>query len=841
MSQKEFGYYATQPIESLLKEFNTSKKNGLSKEQVLIQQKEFGINQIFNNKIHWWHILLSQFKSPFIFLYILIALLLLFVNEFTNFIIIILCVTITIITGFYQEFRAFSGLKALKRYLKPTARVIRNGKEQEIASAELVPGDIIFLEPGDVIPADIRFIETQDITVDESSITGESISVPKTASDLNEHPESLYEAHTIGFSGTIVSTGKAIAVVFAIGQSSMIGSIAHLTFDTMQDSKLAQSTAQLGHFVIIIVFAILAFMFALNLYIKGSSISLFDLFIFTITLAVAAIPEALPLVITFCLSQGAMRLAKHQVIVKRLSAVEDLGSIQVLCTDKTGTITENKLSIVSTYGIHAENAIIYGSISKETLSRTPKLLNGFDRALWHYLRPNEQHRVKASTLHDEAPFDPIKRRSLRLITFENKTLLIAKGAFEEIIDRCSDISDEEHKKLTLWVEEQGLAGNRIIAIANKEIIQHPTSELLWSLENNMTLLGCISFEDPLKKTASAALAKANKLGIQVKIISGDSPHVCSAIAQQLNLITDAAQVVTGKQLASLSDAQKHEIIKNNAVFARITPEQKYEIIQYLQHQYIVGYLGDGINDAPALKAANVSLAVPGAAFIAKDAADIILLRNSLRVVIEGIHQGRIVVANTLKYIKTTMASNLGNCYAIAIASLLIEHLPMLPIQILLLNLFSDFPMIALSTDTVDTGELKSPALYVLKQNIVIIFLLGIISSFSDFIYFGLFKKYSPEVLQTGWFVLSILTEVAFIFSIRTTRFFLFAKRPSAALLLISLVVCAGTIFLPQTAFGQHVLHFTPLSITHYIYIGLIVVLFFASTEITKYWYYRAKN
>ncbi len=834
MQSKNFSYYATISHQELLQDLQTNLVTGLTSTAVTTLQKQLGINAISGKKIYWWHILLKQFQSPFMYLYLLIALILLVMQEYGNFIIILLCVLVTVITGFLQEYRACMGLESLQRYLKPIARVLRNGTLVNISSKELVPGDVIFLEPGDIIPADARLIKTDDLTIDESSITGESSAVIKSSEALIKKPESMYEAHTIGFAGTVVLTGKATAIVYATGQSSIIGSIAQLTFETVQDSKLAQSTNQLGKLVMSMVIIILIAMFLINIFFK-QNISLLNLFLFTITLAVAAIPEALPIVLTFCLSQGAMRLAKHQVIVKRLSAVEDLGSIQLLCTDKTGTITENKLRVVQIYGDQIKTPFL-GTISKEVVNIKSGKLTGFDKALWMYATKEDQKRIKDCTILDDAPFDPAKRRSLKIVLIDQINILIVRGAYEEIIERCIPLSVDQKKEIETWIHMQGLAGNRIMAVAYKELSSDSAYKSLWELENNMTLCGCIAFTDPLKKTASHAITRAHKLGIQVRIISGDSPDVCAAIGMQLNIINNINEVITGRELEALPDDTKTDLIKKSTVFARITPEQKYDIIRTLQHDYVVGYLGDGINDAPALKAAHVSLAVQGAAPIAQEAADIILLHNSLRVIIEGVYQGRTVVANTLKYIKTTMASNLGNCYAIAIATLFIDHLPMLPIHILLVNLFSDFPMIAISTDTVDASDLKNPSLFSFKSNIGLVFVLGTISTLFDFIYFALFKSSPAPVLQTGWFIFSILTEVAFIFSVRSNKVALRAKAPSYYLMITALISVASVLILPYTRIGKDVLHFWPLSTTALAKIAMIVAIYFVATEFAKCWY-----
>jgi Mg2+-importing ATPase len=561
--------------------------------------------------------------------------------------------------------------------------------------------------------------------------------------------------------------------------------------------------------------------------IKGASTNIVELIIFSIALATAVIPEALPVVITFSLSRGASRLAKHKVVVKRLSAIEDLGGIQVLCTDKTGTITENKLTVIDVYGdkhqvlSHANRAI-----SQKNAYKDP-----FDIALENALDTKSSHSHRISF---EIPFDPERKRNSVLVRNDNEPLLIVRGAAESILPFVSSHATSTIKQ---WIKGQEVSGRRVIVVAHKKVtsIDEYTKK---DEESHLTLSGAISFVDPLKKSTHEAIQKAQHLGVAIKIITGDSSIVAGAIAHEVGLIDDVNKVITAQDFFALSESKQEAAADTYSVFARFSPQEKHQLIDVLQRRFEVGFLGEGINDAPALKSANVALVVHGASDIAREAADIILLNSSLNVIINGIQEGREVFANTIKYVKMTLASNFGNFYAVAIASLIINFLPMLPIQILLVNLLSDFPLIAIATDSVDKEEIKTPETYNLRDFVLISTLLGIVSTVFDFIFFGLFYRISPQVLQTNWFIGSILTELLLLYSLRTRMPFYKAKLPTKTILILTIAAAIATVVIPFTALGRNLFRFIAPSPTHLVIVCGVVLLYFMSTEAVKLLYYR---
>jgi Mg2+-importing ATPase len=824
---------SAQTCEQVAHIFKTSLESGLLTSQEDYLLKKYGYNQLPDQFPSWWQLLVRQCSSLFIILFFVIALFSLLLGEYVNGFIILLLTLVNVTVGFYQEYKATQTLQLLKKYLIASVRVIRDGQETEILSTHVLPGDLLVLRPGDKVAADARLIKAYNLFVDESSLTGEFGPVSKTAETMSQPAANLFEAHTLCFAGTVVTTGKGLAIVCATGINTAFGSIAQTTLETHPESSLVSGTRQLSTFILKLVGITLIFILGANLLFKGHTTSLGDLIIFSIALAVTAIPEALPIIVTFCLSRGVSTLAKNKVVVRRLSAIEDLGAIEILCTDKTGTLTENNMNVVEVFGKDPEQVVEYAALCSSFSHRKPGHSKDFDEALWEYLDPQVAKQLQSRSSLQEIPFDPQRRRNLVMYATSTGVELVMRGAVKEVMEHCIASDDLQ---LTEWISNNELQGNRILLVATRILQQKPAD--LAEQEHDFSLIGAIAFADPLKKTSLEAVHKAKKLGVIIKIISGDTPEVCAYVARQVGIIDTNDQVITGQQLSQLTLQEQEKLINHAVVFARVSPDQKLLIIQTMQLHHTVGYMGDGINDAPALKGANVSLAVQDAAAIVRDTADIILLKKSLLVIIDGIQEGRKTLANTMKYIKITLSANFGNFYAVAIASLLIPYVPMLPLHILVINLLSDVPMISISTDTVDPQSIKHPRSYSLHNILLIAVILGIVSSLFDFLTFLLLVRVSPGVLQTGWFVESVLSELVFIFSIRSYQPFFRATFPSKSLIMLSLLSGTIAIVLPLSAWGQYYMHFTPVPAFYLIAIGGIVLCYFVTSEIVKCWYYR---
>src|SRR3989344_902472 len=834
---KKIYSYSSIDNNKLEKSLSFSLKRGLSVKEAKKRLKEEGANELENPHSQWWHILFRQFKSPFIYLLFLAAVLALFLGGLLDAGMIVLFILINSFLGFYQEFKSDQALKLLQQYTKSTARVVRDGRQIIIPSSELVRGDLVILETGDLVPADVRLLEDHNyVTVDEEVLTGESAAVHTSGLLLGSAPKNIYEAKNIVFTGTVIIDGRITGVVIATGNYTFFAEIKKLATGIAKESIFSKGISQFSSFILKLTVITLVFVFLANIFIKGSSANITELIIFAIALAVSVIPEALPVVFTLSLSRGALRLAKQKVIIKRLSAVEDLGSIEILCTDKTGTITENKLQVKEILPIDGRtNLLLFANLAGTFLKES---LEPFDIALKKAL---EDKKVllgfeKLAT----RPFEP-KKRSNSVVVKDSlgNHILIVRGASEEVMKLCSKLDEKEKKIYKEWGINKGQEAQRVLAVATKKIenLDNGSFDIL-NFENDLNFEGCISFIDPIKKSAFGAIKKAKELGIGIRIITGDSSAVAFAVAREIGLAKNPNQVILASDFAALTSGEQEKILPTVQVFARTDPEQKHHLIKLLQKKYEVGFLGEGINDLPALKSAGVSIAVQGASDIARQTADVILLNKDLSVIIDGIEEGRKIFINTVKYLKATLASNFGNFYAVAIASLFIDFLPMLPIQLLLLNLLSDFPMISISMDSVDASEIKEPKKYNIKDIILITTFLGIVSTIFDFMFFGFFYKISPEVLQTNWFIGSVLTELVFLFSIRTSLPFYKAVWPSKTVIWSSGGAFLATIILPFTSLGKNIFHFAPPAFGHMAIILGLVVTYFIFSETIKIIYYK---
>lgn len=820
----------------VLRQFGVNEKTGLSSKERRSRLFKYGANELRTKEASRWKIFLRQFRSPFTYLLFGAALLTAFFGEPFECAMILIFIAINTGLGFYQEFKSERTLSLLKQYLIATDDVLEDGVKRQVAVRELVPGDIIFFEPGDMIPADVRFIEERDLTTDESALTGESLPVRKSASAMQKRAHEPFEAVNIGFSGTTVSGGSGKGVVLATGEGTAFGKIAKLAGGTERVSILEKELEKFSAFILKIVAGTLGLVFLSNIFLKGGEADIAILLIFSVALAVSVIPEALPVVITFSLARGAARLAKHKAVVKRLSAIEDLGGIEILCTDKTGTITENTLAVSGVYqidGADKESVLSFGALGSQ-IPRDEKdsAKNSFEAAVYRSLPEDARKRVERAMTLSETPFDPVKRVVSVAVKSGRAAYTITRGAPENVFALCAAIPKIERKKMNEWMEEEGLQGKRVFAIAKKDTALRTSS---------FALVGLVSFIDPLKETTKSAVARAKALGVSVKILTGDSPFVAGAVAHEIGLIPSPRDVATGNDFEKAGEKEREKMAEQYSVFARVSPEQKYKIIQTLEKKHSVGFLGEGINDAPALKIANVALAVSGAADIAREASDIVLLQKSLHVIIESIEEGRRVFSNTAKYIRATLSSNFGNFYSVAVASFLVPFLPMLPLQILLLNILSDFPMIAVSTDNVDRDELHSPKSYNIRNIATFATVLGIVSTLFDFIFFALFFKDAPTVLQTNWFIGSVVTELLFLFSIRTRKPFFRGARLSPPIALFSLFAFFAALAIPFTHIGQSLFKFAAPTLHHLVLIGLVAIVYFAATECAKLLYYRHAN
>ena len=829
-------YYNSKHRDYLANIFHTDYHQGLSQLEATHRLKQYGNNSITTSSINTLKIFIRQFQSAFIYLLLVAIILTLVLGETMDALMIIIFLVINVALGFYQEYSSEKTARFLKKYTSNITRVLHDGQITAIVSENLVPGDIIILKTGDKVPADVRIISQNNLTVDESILTGESANVYKTEQTAKKTAINYQEANNLCFAGTNIISGQAKALVLTTGPQTEFGHIAKLAAETKKISDFQKGITKFSHFILKLIGYTLLIVFIISLTVKKGQINILDLMVFLIALTISVIPEALPLVTTISLSHGARQLAKKKVIVKRLSAVEDLGGIEILCSDKTGTLTQNNLTVYDIYSKEPRATLLAAA---QASAFNEQMLEPFDIAIWQKITPADQSLIKQTLKLAEEPFSPTINRNIVLIEDANGHHIITRGAPEEIIAHSQGLTPKEQQKIIDWTIKEGRKGRRTLAVASQslsEFIIQDTKNL--SQVNNFNFLGVISFVDPIKPSTKAAIKKAKSLGVKIKIITGDSLEVAIAVAKEIGLIERSTQAITGATWQQLLPAQKLKALNNKVVFARVNPEQKYDIVNTLRRNYAVGFLGEGINDAPALKIAGVSLVVNSAADIAREAADIILINKNLNVILDGIEYGRRVFANTTKYIKATLASNFGNFFAVATASLLVPFLPMLPVQILLLNLLFDLPMVMISGDTVAPDELLSPQKYEASQITHLAIILGIISAIFDFVFFASFRPAGPATLQTNWFIGSVLTELSLFFSIRTKSLFIKAVKPPRSILLPSLLILIITITLPFTALGQNFFHFVPPTVANLLLIIAIVFVYFICSEAGKLLYYR---
>lgn len=823
---------ATKELSTLYSELDSSER-GLGANEARRQFEKYGPNRIAAKETSWWQILLRQFTSPFVYVLIFASIFALYLGETIESAFIALFVVIGAILGFVQEYHSERAVEMLKHFLVGHARVLRDGNEMLLRTEDLVPGDVCLLEPGNSISADLRFIETDNLLVDESILTGESLPVEKKVAVLSEADlTGMHAARNIGFSGTTVLQGKGRGLVVATGQYTEIGGITKLTAEGGGVGTFEKGIAVLGGWIFRVILVTLALVLFINFLVKpeGSQKEFADILLFSIALAVSAIPETLPVVSAVSFSRGALALARRKVVAKRLSAVEDLGSIEVLCIDKTGTITENVMSVSEVSARDEKLCLLYGTLASPSGPGN----SSFDKAFLGKMGRDKG--LKLWRKINEIPFDPDRRRNSALVRTGNLSMLIVRGAPDTVLDLCNSLEEGEKVRALAWVAEREIQGERVVALATKVWGGGPS--YTGDDESALAFVGVVSFTDPIKESALPAISDARELGVKIKILTGDGKNLAAVVARETGIIESDSEVMTGDEFEKLSEEEQARAVERVNVFARVSPAQKYRIVQLLEREYEVGFLGDGINDAPALKLASVGLAVETATDIARSASDIVLLNQSLSVIIDGIKGGREIFANMVKYLKTTLISNFGNFYAIAVAMILAPFLPMLPVQVLLLNLLTDTPMLAISFDTVDARQLKKPRSYDVREIVIMALVFGLINALFVFLYFVLFFQRGAAVLQTNLFIGSVLIEILLIFSVRTKKFFWTGIHPAGIIVALALIPALLAVVLPFTEWGGAFLKFArPLPHDMWLILGIASAYFFV-IESVKIGYYR---
>jgi Mg2+-importing ATPase len=804
--------------------------DGLTESEASQRLLHFGQNILRNEvKRSKAKLLLKQFRSSLIYLLIAATTLSFILGDNGDGIIILVILIINTSLGFYQEFKSENAVDKLQKLVGRDILVKRGGKETLTDEKRLVPGDRIILREGDIVPADIRLVSVNNLSLDESQLTGESLPVTKTTSG----------SACLAFAGSTVESGEGEGYIYATSYSTELGRIAKLSNTTKKTTQYEKSLSSFSAFLIRVTFLTLTFVFILKIVVDHNDSSIASLGLFIIALSIAVVPEAMPVITTVTLSRGAMRLAKRHVIAKTLTAVEDLGNINILCSDKTGTLTENRQTVKKLIAIDDGLFQFLAIGSLETLDeKRKKFQSSFDRAFINFVPVDIKAKAEACDRLEELPFDPKARRRRVVFSDKKKTYLVEIGSVETLLE----ISHEKRRAHYMEiVKKDGQAGLRHLAIAYKEIKYSKDFDIL-KHEDGLRFVGFVALEDPLRPGAKRTLGIAKQLGLTIKILSGDSREVTHYVGSQVGLINASQTVYTGDELDDMSDDKLAEVVAINNVFARLSPEQKYRIIKILKlHNNIVGYQGDGINDAPALKLADVAIAVNNATDVAQECADILLLRDDISVIVNGIKYGRTIFSNINKYIRYTMIGNFGNFFALSTLYLLAgATLPLLPIQLILTSLLTDIPLITIATDNVAVSELVRPSKYNTHALMFISMFLGSVTAIFEIMYYNVIKTQPTGIAQTAMFLFVTLTGLVVILSVRNRGHFWRAPALSRSLKLAFLLITAISIGLVYIAITRRLFSFTmiPLHILSLTLGGAF--LYLLALDVIKVWFYKSR-
>lgn len=808
---------------------------GLTEAEVRRRRAQVGPNAVASHRARLLPVLMHQLRSPLLALLFAAAVVSFFLGERSDAVIIAIILALSVGLGLANEYRAEKAAEALHGQIRHTTLARRAGERRAVEVAELVPGDIVELRLGDIVPADLRLLDCVQLQCDESVLTGESLPVTK-------HPgpvpaaTALAEQPGCALMGTVVHGGSATAVVIATGRRTQFGRIAAGLSSHQLDTEFQLGLRRFSMLLVYVAGALTTSIFAINVILHRPVL---DSLLFSLAIAVGITPQLLPAVVATSLAAGSRRMSRRRVLVKRLVCIEDLGDVDTLFTDKTGTLTAGRIeymrAVPASPSVRGQDVLLNGLLGTEQVDAVGG--NALDAALW--TSPASQLAQQLVGGYDRLavlPFDHERMLVSALVRGTAGSLrLVTKGAPEAVLRRCTSVPVEAQTALAAEFE----AGNRVVAVAGRD--WSGPAELTPAAENHLELYGFLVFLDPPKPGAAESLRRLHRLGIEVKIVTGDNATVALRVCQELGLPSRAA--LTGVELADLTDQELARAIATTTVFARVSPEDKARIVRIQRHSGGgVGFLGDGVNDALALHAADVGISVDSATDVAKDAADVILLEKDLGVLADGVSEGRRIFANTIKYVLMGTSSNFGNMFSAAGASLVLSFLPMLPGQILLNNLLYDASQLAIPTDEVDADQLTKPSRWDLGFIRRFMLIFGPLSSLFDFLTFfvmlRLFHAHAAE-FRSGWFVESLATQTLVIFAIRTRRVPFFRSRPSLPLALAALAVVALGALLPASPIAS-TLGFAPLPAAFFAAVGAMVLAYLALIELAKYLFYRVQ-
>ncbi|MCV9927032.1 magnesium-translocating P-type ATPase [Flavobacterium sp. LS1R49] len=812
---------------------------GLSDSEVAQRLKQYGPNTLKNNSNSSMFILfISQFKSPITLLLIIAALLSAGLGDVSDTLIILCIVLLSSFLGFWQEKGAANAVKELLKMVRLKCSVIRQGVTKEIAVEDVVPGDIVTLSAGDIIPGDCLIIDSKELFVDEAAFTGETFPVEKSSGDPLPANTVLSKRSNTLFMGASVISGKATALVMATAKLTEFGKISTNLQLKAPETDFETGIRKFGYLLMEVTLILVIIIFGVNVFLHKPVL---DSFLFSLALAVGLTPQLLPAIISVNLSTGAKRMAKLQVIVKRLSSIENIGSMNILCSDKTGTITEGKVNLKDTLDIngnHSDKVLQYAWLNAS-------MQQGFRNPIDVAICSSYDGSKNTFSVESEIPYDFIRKRLTIIVKEGNLKLAITKGALNSILSICSQAEISEGKLTDISAskaailkqyEELSEAGFRTLGVAYTPVTG--SGDFTRDDEKNMVFLGFITLFDPPKPGVEAIINKLNTLGVQLKIITGDNALVAKSLALQVGI--KDPKILTGAQLQKMTKAALMNQAIHTDIFAEVEPNQKERIIAILKSGgNVVGFMGDGINDAPALHTADVGISVDTAVDVAKEAADIVLLSQDLDVLTNGVVEGRKTFTNTMKYIFMATSANFGNMFSMAGASLFLPFLPLLPKQILLTNLLTDFPEMAIATDRVDDLNIQSPQRWDISfiRKFMIVF--GLLSSVFDFLMFGvlLFIFHAKEKeFQTAWFIESVISATLIVLVVRT-RLPFFKSLPGKYLCIATAIIVLFVLVLPFTPLSTW-FDFVKLPFMLYVWMFILITIYILSAEIMKHKFYQ---
>lgn len=849
VSNKDLINFSRMDSITLLEELKTDLRHGLTTEYAEDLQDEYGFNEVCTGNDHEWYIvLLESLFNPFNIVLMVLAIISFFTGDAIAGITIVFLVIMSSLIKFIQESKSNKASEKLKSMIRTTATTLRDGRRKEIDISELVKGDIVFLSSGDIVPADLRILESKDLFISQSSLTGESEPIEKfsklSKQTLDNMPKTPIDLEDLCFMGTNIVSGTATAVVISIGVNTYFGSMSKLITKKKTKTSFDKGLSDISVFLIKFVVIMVILVFIINGYTKHDWL---NAFLFAISVAVGLTPEMLPVIVSANLAKGAVSMSKKRTVVKNINSIQNFGAMDILCCDKTGTLTENIVVLQYHLDIHGNEDLRVLRHAYLNSNFQTGLKNLLDLAIIDKAVENSFYNLNFEYQKiDEIPFDFMRRRMSVVLKDKNgKIQMITKGAIEEMLEICKyaeyngsiiEINEEIKNEILDTILKLNNEGMRVLAIAQKNEIED-INNITVNTEKDMVLMGYLSFLDPPKQSAKSAIEALKNVNVKVKVLTGDSDIIATHVCKKVGLKNN--RVLLGSEIENMSDETLRKEVERTNIFAKLSPQQKLRIIKNLKLDgHTVGFMGDGINDAPAMRESDVAISVDSAVDIAKESADIVLLKKDLNVLVDGVIEGRKIFCNIIKYVKMTLSSNFGNIFSILFASLFIPFLPILPVQILVLNILYDLSQVSIPWDNVDQDYLKWQKKWNVLSIKKFVLLIGPISSICDIILFIIMYKllnWNQMKFNSGWFIASMVTQTMVIHMLRTEKKPIIESNVSYSVFSTTTLSMFLSILIPYTKLGTAI-HLTGLPLFYYGWLSFVVLIYIILVQTVKSFY-----